>query len=62
MSQGPCTPVKLTFLPLSIENPLNISTKEVKFVSEELTQYRHHIISAKEIGKALLQDVQRWQE
>ena len=31
--------------------------KEVKFVSEELAQYRHHIVSAKEIGKALLQGV-----
>ena len=57
MSRHPCTPVKLTFLPISIENPLNTGTKEVKFVSEELAQYRHHIISAKEIGKALLQGV-----
>ena len=57
MSLHPCTLVKLTFLPISIENPLNTGTKEVKFVSEELAQYRHHIISAKEIGKALLQGV-----
>ena len=34
-----------------------MGTKEVKFVSEELAQYRHHIVSAKEIGKALLQGV-----
>ena len=57
MSRCPCTPVKLTFLPISIENPLDTGTKEVKFVSEELAQYRHHIISAKKIGKALLQGV-----
>ena len=38
MSGCPCTPVKLQFLPISIENPLNTGTKEVKFVSEELAQ------------------------
>ena len=34
-----------------------LGTKEVKFVSEELVQYRHHIVSAKKIGEALLQGV-----
>ena len=34
-----------------------LGTKKVKFVSEELVQYKHHIVSAKEIGKALLQGV-----
>ena len=34
-----------------------LGTKEIKFVSEELAQFRHHIVSAKEIGKALLQGV-----
>ena len=43
--------------PISTENPFNTGTKEATFVSEELVQYRHHIISAKEIGKALLQGV-----
>ena len=57
MSQHPCALVKLTFLPLSIEIPFNTGSKKVKFVSEELAQYRHHIISAKKIGKALLQGV-----
>ena len=30
------------------------STKEVKFVSEQLASYKHHILRAKEIGKSLL--------
>ena len=28
--------------------------KEIKFVSEQLASYKHHILSAKEIGKSLL--------
>ena len=55
MSQHPSKPVKYYFYAHKVKNVfLQPGTKEIKFVSEQLPSYKHHILSAKEIGKSLL--------
>ena len=47
--------LNMTFYAHKVKNVfLQPGTKEIKFVSEQVASYKHHILSAKEIGKSLL--------
>ena len=58
MPGHPHVPANQLNLPFYVHKFKNVflqpGTKEVKFVSEQLASYKHHILSAKEIGKSLL--------
>ena len=62
MSQHPGITANQLNLPFYVHKLKNVflelGTREVKFVSEQLASYKHHILSEKRLAKASCLDVQ----